>query len=178
MSESPQQKRRTVGIFNSRRCEPANVACYAIGLCVLTWWLWTQLVPDLRLNTSYVESVGEIIDKDLKEFATDAGPLYGCKFLIRFPVNGQGRSIETWVAYRATFQTTGDRSREERIFNLFVVGQKYPCWYDPDNPEHAALTLGYNLVAHSEFAVIMAILFLFPTVLPWLRKEKGLDESQ
>jgi len=117
----------------------------------------------------------EILDKSFEEIpgGVDGELHYRSKFLIRFFIPEAPKSIETWAAYRATLQPSAERKKEERIFDHFVVGEKYPCWYDPAEPDRAALAQSNSLDSHIGIILVIVVLFFGPLIIPWLRRHEG-----
>lgn len=74
-----------------------------------------------RVNHDYIESQCIVLDKDRR-------------YKIDYTVGG--RQHQVWC--------NDTRSLEKEL--QFVVGQKYPCWYDPDAPDKVVLVRGYTMV--------------------------------
>ncbi len=102
-------------------------------------------IPELRANRDFIEHRARLIDKRLDEQPASEGPLFAPRFRLQF--TAQNRSYSPWAAYDVTDLHTRDRERSEAVLARFEVGQEYPCWYDPRNPEQVVLARGYTWFA-------------------------------
>jgi hypothetical protein len=114
-----------------------------IGAMFFGLLLYTLTLPELSALVRYVEHTATVLDKRLVENAGDDGPTYRPELLIRYTVDN--REYQTWT-YEAGKVASGGRAGKQAILDRFVVGQDYPCWYDPADPGRAVLVRGLSWV--------------------------------
>ncbi|MGH7137178.1 MAG: DUF3592 domain-containing protein [Pirellulales bacterium] len=114
----------------------------AIGFVALGRIIVGLTIPELRANRDFVQQTARLLDKRVDEQPMSDGALFAPRFLVQF--TAQGRDYATWAAYDITDLHTRDRQRSEALLDRFVVGEEYPCWYDPRNPNRAVLARGYT----------------------------------
>lgn len=112
------------------------------GLFALGAIFFELTVPELRANRDFVEHRARLVDKRLDEQPASDGSVYAPQFKLYFTV--KGRSYSPWTSYDVTDLHTRDRERSEELLARFEIGQDYPCWYDPRNPERVVLARGYT----------------------------------
>lgn len=122
-----------------------------IGLGSLLLILFTLSIPEWRANHGYVETQGVVLDSRIAEQKSDDGLTYRPEFKLEYTAGGA--AITKWGPSEVTGAYSSNRSRSERILGQFPVGQKFPCWYDPRDPNTVVLERGY-----SWFAWLMLIL--------------------
>ncbi|MGP0068927.1 MAG: DUF3592 domain-containing protein [Isosphaeraceae bacterium] len=113
--------------------------------------VWGFLLPDWRANR-YLPTSCVALDKRLgSQMFPDTGVVNGQAVKgqkesyrpeIKIGYEIDGRKFETW-AYDAVRMYSPDRAAQQAIVDSFQVGATYPCWYDPDQPEHAILVRGH-----------------------------------
>src|SRR5262249_52997232 len=86
----------------------------------------------------------------------EGGWEYEAEFRVRYLLLG-GKAVETRAYYQAYAQPR-DRDSATAICAAFTVGRKYPCWYDPDDPQKAALSRSYSTQAVGFVYICSAIL--------------------
>jgi hypothetical protein len=102
-------------------------------------------VPELRANRDFVEHRARLIDERLDQQTASEGSVFAPRFRLKFTV--EGRSYSPWAAYDVTDLHTRDREHSEAILDRFEVGNEYPCWYDPRDPQRVVLARGYTWFA-------------------------------
>ena len=112
------------------------------GLFALGAVFFELTIPELRANRDFVEHRARLIDKRLDEQPASEGSIYAPRFRLQFTAHGRGYS--PWIPYDVTDLHTRDRERSEALLARFEVGQEYPCWYDPRDPERVVLARGYT----------------------------------
>jgi hypothetical protein len=113
----------------------------AIGGSVFAAGLATAFWPEWKAQNRYVENTCLVLGKRLGESRGDDGATYRPEIHVRHSV--LGRDYEAWTYDAAGVYTSG-RSSSEAILDRFAVGQKYPCWYDPEDPGRVVLKRGYT----------------------------------
>lgn len=147
------------GLYGKKRGERrtgsstlANVASagfFALALligCAALGAVFVQMgIPELRANRDFVEHRARLIDKGLDEQRSGGGSVYAPRFRVRFSLDG--RTYSPWASYDVADLHDSDRQRSETLLARFEVGQDYPCWYDPRNPERVIVARGYTWFA-------------------------------
>lgn len=114
---------------------------FLLGCIGLALVLATVVVPDWRVNQDFVEAECTVLEAGVGKAQTDRGPLYRPEIRIRYDVAGETRVT---TAYDIHGASTGQREAAQAIVDRFAKGQRYPCWYDPANPEVVVLVRGYH----------------------------------
>jgi hypothetical protein len=110
-----------------------------VGLAVFAGFAFGMVLPAMRAQFFFVEARCTVLDKRLGDSGDDT---WRPEIRIRYEVNG--RQHDTWT-YDAAWIYSSGRAAKEAILAGFVVGQQYPCWYDPANPDaRAVLTRGLD----------------------------------
>lgn len=109
-----------------------------VGLVVL---LATLVVPEYRANHVFVETQCVVRDKQLGRKDTAEGPRFRPEIRIEYQVAGETYVVRTYDIRQAF---GAGQEEAQAVLDRFVVGQQYPCWYDPDDPKVAVLVRGYS----------------------------------
>jgi Protein of unknown function (DUF3592) len=115
--------------------------CFVAGSLILASMLTNFVAPEWRANNLFVEHTCIVLDKRIGEHQGDDGPMYRAEIRIRYRVDG--RDYDTWTYDLLRHYSTGRKSKDEALAKL-VIGNEYPCWYDPDDPGVAVLVRGYS----------------------------------
>lgn len=102
---------------------------------------WGLVRPLWRANHVYVETSCVVLGKRIAENHDGDGTTYRPEIHIKYTADGQ--EFQTWT-YSASKVWSSGRARKQRILDQFVVGNEYPCWYDPDEPSLAVLVRGWS----------------------------------
>ena len=127
------------------------------GSFFLVWIMHDAVLIPWRVNHRYTETTCVVVDKRIsqKTFSggvggenagMSGGPVTGFRpeVLIQYSVNGNNYRL--WTYDSTTRPNTGYYGREsdaQEVLDHFTVDERYPCWYDPDNPGEAVLVRGY-----------------------------------
>ena len=107
--------------------------------------LWAMLglliVPEWRANRQFVETEGQVIAKSIGEADHGDGPRYWPEIKVEYHANGRTYSD---VTYDITGFSSASREQVQAKLDIFQVGEHYPCWYDPMNPDRVVLVRGYS----------------------------------
>jgi uncharacterized protein DUF3592 len=98
----------------------------------------------LRIQLFYVETTCIVLEKKLESVDSlnlDAGATE--RPLIHIEYQAVGRTRQTWT-YDASGISDKLHNSNMVILARFTKGQRYPCWYDPDNPDSAVLTRSFS----------------------------------
>lgn len=112
-------------------------------IILLTCFAYSQYIyfsnigPDQRASTFFQQTDCYLISKNLPE----TGRLvhrYRADFLISYAVNHM--EYTTWVSGNGLDNSfLSDRDFVYATFDGFIVGNTYPCWYNPDQPKQIML---------------------------------------
>src|SRR5262245_35693486 len=106
----------------------------ALGAAGLTFFLILCLWPQWRVNNLFVEADGRVVDE--QEHWGEGGKFR--QVLLRFSVRGV--DVEHW----SSEVTLGmDDGRIQQRTRAMAIGERYPVWYDPANPEVVVVERGY-----------------------------------
>lgn len=105
-----------------------------LGAAGLTCFLMLFIWPQWRVNHSFVEADGLVVDE--REHSGEGGKFR--QVLLRYSVDGA--DVEHW----SSEVTLGmDEGRIQQQTRAMAVGERYPVWYDPANPEVVVVQRGY-----------------------------------
>ncbi|HEX4148758.1 MAG TPA: DUF3592 domain-containing protein [Pirellulales bacterium] len=113
--------------------------CIALGVCLVD-----VTIPDWRAKHKFVETTCQVLDKRILAEGESGGRRYRPDFHIRYQVGGQAYQVWTYEIPRLS---TSDQPASKTILDAFQVGGRYPCWYDPFDPQQAVLAREYSLFA-------------------------------
>jgi hypothetical protein len=137
-----------------------------IVLCILyiEFVYYTNVRPDKYVKENYSTTTCTIV----KEQVTIGGRVlhsYRADFYVTYPANG--KTYSRWVSGNGLDRSfTTDRASQEAIMHQFAVGQNYPCWFNPNNPQKMVLvqrgnwTTTFPLFIPSVVLLIMGYYFL------------------
>jgi hypothetical protein len=117
-----------------------------IGLVVFGAIGFGMILPALRARFYFVQTPCTVLDKRLGDGGDDT---WRPEIHIQYQVGGHRH--DTWT-YDAAWAYSSGRAAKEAILTSFVVGQQYPCWYDPANPGGRAV-----LVRGLDWWMLMAL---------------------
>jgi len=139
-------KRRLISKKSPRNWTPRQQWSLFLILTLLLWaataiFLRALVWSELRANHFFVESRCTVLDKHLKTSYSDGRATYRPDILVRYSVDGATYDVWTYDASHVYRDGPGRQGQ-------FVIGNEYPCWYDPDEPHTAVLVLGYTWLAY------------------------------
>ena len=123
--------------------EAAFFAVFLIfGLYAFTRLLTWLVIPEWRANRHFVATTCEVVGKPGVQgrYFRDAES-FRPAVRIRYEVDG--RTYET-VTFGPVDMAYSDSDKVRDLMKPFVIGQRYPCWYDPLDPRRAVLLQGYS----------------------------------
>jgi hypothetical protein len=101
-------------------------------------WL---VIPEWRVNHGFVQQTCVLLQKRLVRQDGESGPIYRPEFRIEYHVHGTTyRPPGAYDLHRTPF----NREDAQAVLDRFTEGRKYPCWYDPGNPDAVVLVRGYQ----------------------------------
>ncbi len=116
-------------------------ALFFSGVGFSSYLLVTLIVPEWRVNHSFVEASALVLETRLRTTEEDEPHSYRPEVHIRYEVDGVAYHART---YNITRSSSTNRAKEEALLAQFVVGQRVPFWFDPHNPDVAVLVRGYT----------------------------------
>lgn len=116
-------------------------ALFLLGCAGLVVLLATLVVPEYRANHVFEPAQCVVRDKQLGRKDTAEGPHFRPEIRIEYQVAGETYVVWTYDIRQAY---SADQEKAQAILDQFAVGQKYPCWYDPEDPKVAVLVRGYS----------------------------------
>lgn len=111
------------------------------GLGFLSLIVATLILPEWRVNRTFVETTCTVIDKRLAQRELNESPVYRAEVLVHYEVGDVLHRLWTYDIARAF--TPDDQAERENLAH-FEIGARYPCWYDPHAPSTAVLVRGYT----------------------------------
>jgi len=117
-------------------------ALLVIGCAGAAWLLHSLILQDWRVNYEFVERDCVVLDRRLPTFRGESGLLYRPEVKIRYTVDGDAHTAWTYdiaTARDARESFVPDRASAKAAYERFVVGERYPCWYDPSSPDVVVL---------------------------------------
>ncbi|MCA9071843.1 MAG: DUF3592 domain-containing protein [Planctomycetaceae bacterium] len=106
-----------------------------IGLAVV-FWIQTSR-PGLPIPPGYRKTRCIVVEKDVLDVKIEEEKprhIFMPSVQFRYSVNGE--EFEIWNTYGGGFK---DRAEAETEVADFVVGEEYPCWYDPKKPNNTVI---------------------------------------
>jgi hypothetical protein len=98
-------------------------------------------LPEWRVNQGYVETTATVLAKQLGEQATEREIHYRPEFTIGYQVDGQKYEQTTYDILR--WYSSG-RAEQQTLLDQFTIGETYPAWYDPAEPERVVLERSFS----------------------------------
>jgi hypothetical protein len=112
------------------------------GILAGIFWL---VIPEWRLHHGFEQAACLVLQKKLGEKEGSSATLYRPEIKIQYEVYGKQYSPWTYdINYQGDRAYSSDREAAAAALEPFVEGQKYPCWYDPAQPDVAVLVRGYQ----------------------------------
>ena len=112
-------------------------AFFLLGLVLSVLFGYLMIWPPLRANLFFSETTCVVLDKRLAEQDGEDGKSSRPEIHIEYTSNGVPH--RTWT-YDAAGVFTNLHDANRRTLERFQVGQRYPCWFDPAQPDRAVLT--------------------------------------
>jgi len=141
-----------------------------VGCAAIFFGVACLIVPEWRVNHGFVEHTCKVVEKQVVEVPSEKGLLFQPVFKIDYQIQGKTYLQKTYYDIHHSTRSTRDQARA--VIEGFSVGETYPCWYDPADPNITVLVRGYQwwiwpaLLIPVSF-VIIGIGGLVFTVLQW-----------
>lgn len=142
----PYGKKRGERRTGSRRLGRLGEALFsfvllAVGVVVLLLMLTQLVLPEWRASNRFVETECHVIQGLVRSDEEENNKRYWPDLLIRYEFDGT--VYETWT-YQLAPEYSSDRAESQRVLDQYVVGEKVPCWVDPDNPSRVVLVRSFR----------------------------------
>jgi hypothetical protein len=111
-------------------------AALVTGIAMLGYLLWSIVLPEWHVNQTYQETIARVTAKHLGEQTTEQAIHYRPEVTIRYEVSG--KTLET-TTYDVLRWYSLSHTEQQELLDQFTVGETYPVWYDPAQPERAVL---------------------------------------
>ena len=111
-------------------------AALITGIVMLGYMLWTIVLPEWQVTQDYQETTARVIAKHLGEESTEQATQYRPEVTIRYEINGVVYEATTYDVLR---WYSLSRAEQQELLGQFSVGETYPAWYDPAQPERVVL---------------------------------------
>lgn len=158
------------------KTKPGDIGCGLVALLVIGLGLLLlglgMLRNTVRPYLSYQETTCQILDKKLdlhlstptrsrirpKSSIHRTSLMY--QPMITFTYKVGGRSYKA-RGYSGVDVSSGSREAEQSVLDAFILGESYPCWYDPEHPAVAMLARGtWWELAYTAFPLAAGLLCL------------------
>ncbi len=151
------------------RCLAIFGVFFAFG-CFFVVIMAMDLFREWSANNRFVERQCVVVSKELIVPHFRGG--YKPHISIRYSVNGQEFEATT---FGANDNWGHARSEAQYILARFAVGQKYPCWYDPNDPANVVLARGYTWREYEIGVIPLALMIVtgLGMYACWLRLRAG-----
>jgi hypothetical protein len=118
---------------------------FVAGLALSIVMLY-QVREGWRIHHDYVPGTCTILDKRLVSSSDSDGTTYKAEFDFEVIVYEGAEAGGTSKRFKATGYdgvnvSSSGRSGKEEILAQYIVGNAYPCWYDPSDPTKAVLAM-------------------------------------
>jgi hypothetical protein len=132
-------------------------ALLLVGCGGLVGWLLYLVAPQWRVHHEFIEHTCTVLRNTATEQQGELEASGPQGIQIEYQVAGQ--TYRPWIQEVGNAYANGEEDKEA-AFKRFRVGKKYPCWYDPTDPNVVVLWRGSNwwiwliLVVPVSFVVI------------------------
>jgi hypothetical protein len=108
-----------------------------LGVGGFSWQRYQQK----RAQTEFIKTECTVVGKEVANTRSPgrkSHTTYHPRIQIRYDAAGSTHEIWTYSLFT---MSTQDATKPQAIVDSYKIGQQYPCWYDPQSPERAVLTL-------------------------------------
>jgi len=116
-------------------------AALVTGVAMLGYMLWAIILPEWQVNQVFQETAARVIAKRLGVETTEQVTQYRPELTIRYEVDGETYEQTTYDILR-WFSLS--RTEQQELLDQFTVGETYPAWYDPQEPQRVVLVRDYR----------------------------------
>ncbi len=112
-----------------------------VGAAALWAMLGLLIVPEWRANRQFIETTGVVRARHVREADDGDGVRYWPEIDVEYQVDGR---TYHHLTYDIAHIPSATREQVQAKLDLFELGQPYPCWYDPMDPDRVVLVRGYS----------------------------------
>lgn len=157
---------RVAGMSSGASTSKEAIGASAIGAIVSLFLLFVCMpacIETVRARTMFVATTCTIIDRGSSGFAPEI--TYVPMAILRYEAAGRTR-VASGFDVRGTMYGSNDPDASR----LFTAGERYPCWYDPAQPQRVILRQGPSAAAwFALLPVALLILTLSALLGVWRR---------
>ena len=118
---------------------------FALGTAFMVLLIRMPVLPEWRANHDFVETTGIVKATQVSQ-PTEASRS-GYRAAVRIQYTAAGKSREHWtydIGFETAWAYSSDRQSQQALIDRFQPGKKYPCWYDPRDPDTVVVARGYS----------------------------------
>lgn len=127
---------------------------FALGGAFFLVVIGREVRDDWRSRTVYRDALCTIRSKEMITSRDRDGATYRPEFTYDVEADGRRWQVKGFNGWKIS---SGGYSRHEAILDRYQIGSRYPCLYDPDNPQHAILERASRW---SNLFILLPLLFL------------------
>ena len=116
-------------------------AMLGIGVAAIAWVLYSSVLPKWRAYHNFVEVRAEVIDTGVGSWPGPGVTTYRPEILLEYTVDQD--IYQRWT-YDIDVTYSGSETDAKEIIRDYAVGDKYRCFYDPEDPGAIVLSSGYK----------------------------------
>ncbi len=116
-------------------------AALVTGVAMLGYMLWAIILFEWQVNQVFQETTARVIAKRLGVETTEQVTQFRPEVTIRYEVNGETYEQTTYDILR---WYSLSRMEQQELLDQFTIGETYPVWYDPQEPERVVLVRDYR----------------------------------
>jgi hypothetical protein len=117
------------------------LAFFFLGSLAMALIVARVVIPDLRVNQQFAEQKGLVLQTRLETADASGIKVFRPEVRILYEVDGTPYRTATYDIAR---RYDRDQKQQQKLLDEFKVGQEYPCWYDPADPNRVVLVRGYT----------------------------------
>lgn len=123
-------------------------ALLLLGCAGLVWLFSTFVVPEWRVNHEFIEAPCKVLKTEIVESMGKDGMLFAPRLTLEYNIDGKTsmRSESRYDVHGGYFDNRDSARAVLNDFRLYTRSRdnRYPCWYDPSDPQLVVLTRGYG----------------------------------
>ncbi len=113
---------------------------FFVGWCFLAVTFTMLALPEWQASRRYQSAVCTVEAVQVEQGKRSGLSTYRPIYLLKYEVDG--KEYRGWQTYDVTGGYFLNQARCQELIDAFEPGQSYRCWYDPQAPESAVLSLG------------------------------------
>ncbi|MBI3466955.1 MAG: DUF3592 domain-containing protein [Planctomycetes bacterium] len=117
------------------------LAFFFLGSLAMALIVARVVIPDLRVNQQFAEQKCLVLQTRLEPGEVNGARMYRPEVRILYEVDGKTYRTAAYDIARRYYR---DQPQQQKLLDAFKVGQEYPCWHDPADPNRVVLVRGYT----------------------------------